>query len=149
LDTDDFFWEATDPPYQKSNDRAVRRTMLLDALRASDGWVLAGSLCGWGDDVVPLLDLALYVTTDTGVRLERLRTRQSRRFGHRVAEGGDMYEQHKAFLDWAAAYDHGSLDMRSRQLHERWMLGLSCRVCRVNGARSIDELCNALANGPG
>src|SRR5688500_14493871 len=70
FDTDDFYWEATDPPYQKPAARALRRTMLLNALKASDGWVLAGSLCGWGDDVIPLLDLAVYVSTDTSVRLK-------------------------------------------------------------------------------
>jgi adenylate kinase family enzyme len=148
FDTDDFFWQASDPPYQKPNDRAVRLALLLDALRGSDRWVLAGSLCGWGDDVVPLLDLAVYVTTETSVRLQRLRDRESQRFGRRVLEGGDMYEQHKAFLDWAARYDDGPVDMRSRQLHENWLLRLHCRICRVNGARPIDELCDELAKGP-
>jgi hypothetical protein len=146
FDTDDFFWQETDPPYQKSNERAVRRALLLDALRQSDRWILAGSLCGWGDDVVPLLDLAIYVTAATTVRLQRLRDREVRRFGPRVAEGGDMYDQHKAFLDWAAQYDDGPIDMRSRQLHERWILALPCRVLRVDGARPLSELNDELAN---
>ncbi len=148
FDTDDFFWQATDPPFQKPNEQPVRRALLLDALRQSDRWVLAGSLCGWGDDVVPLLDLAIYVTTPTPLRLQRLREREGRRFGTRVAEGGDMYEQHKAFLDWASQYDEGSPDMRSRQLHELWILRLPCRVCHLDGSRPAEELCTQLAEGP-
>ena len=132
FETDDFFWEATDPPYQRPNDRALRQTLLLDALRKSNGWVLAGSLCGWGDDVIPLLDLAIYVTTATPLRLRRLREREHRLFGDRIAPGGDMHEQHNDFLEWAAQYDNGSLDVRSRRLHGRWMLALPCRVCRVD-----------------
>ena len=125
----------------------MRRGLLLDALGKSERWVLAGSCRGWGDDVRPLLDLAIFVTTPTPVRMERLRAREAERFGPRIAEGGDMHESSKAFLAWAAKYDDARPDMRSRQLHEIWMRELTCRVCRVDGERAVEVLCGEVVNG--
>ena len=50
--------------------------------------------------------------------MERLLQREQERFGERILLGGDMYEQSQAFLAWAASYDEGGLDIRSRRLHE-------------------------------
>jgi adenylate kinase family enzyme len=141
FDTDEFFWRKTDPPYQQPNDREERKRLLFDALIGSDRWVLAGSLCGWGDEVIPLLNLAVFVITEQQVRLQRLREREARRFGPRIVTGGDMHGQHQAFLEWASQYDTGSSEMRSRKLHEQWLKKLRCNVCRVDGALSVEDLC--------
>jgi hypothetical protein len=103
--------------------------MLRDALTAAPNWVLSGSICNWGDELAALFHLAVFVTAPTSIRLERLRTRERARFADRIDPGGDMHDQHLAFLDWAAAYDDGSLDVRSRQLHENWILRLRFRAC--------------------
>jgi hypothetical protein len=102
--------------------------------------VLAGSLCGWGDFIIPQLDLAVFVSTPTELRLARLHERASRAFGPRVAPGGDMHANHEAFIQWAAQYDDGPLTLRSRRLHEEWLTRLTCPVLRVDGSRPIAEL---------
>jgi adenylate kinase family enzyme len=147
FDTDDFYWQTTDPPYQQPHPREVRQRSLRDALNGSDGWVLAGSLCGWGDFVIPMLDLAIFVVVDLPLRLTRLRQRNVERYGARVALGGDLYEQHQAFLKWASSYEEGSVEMRSQALHEQWLLHLPCQVRRVDGSRSLDELCMQAIDG--
>ena len=48
LDTDDYFWEPTDPPFQRPRERHTRQTRPAAALDAHPRWVLSGSLCGWG-----------------------------------------------------------------------------------------------------
>jgi hypothetical protein len=47
-------------------------------------------------------------------------------------------EQHEAFLAWAAAYDDGSREGRSRPRHETWLTELPCPVLRIDGAMPID-----------
>jgi adenylate kinase family enzyme len=126
FDADDFFWETTDPPFQLIRGRPDRQRLLAEALRSESHWVLTGSICGWGDAVIPLFDLAVFVVTPTTVRLERLREREQGRFGERLSATGDMHQQHQAFLAWAAQYDQGSIDMRSRRLHEEWVKQLAC-----------------------
>jgi adenylate kinase family enzyme len=46
LDTDDFYWLPTDPPYRHPRPHEPRLALLRSALDASESWVLSGSLCG-------------------------------------------------------------------------------------------------------
>ena len=50
-----------------------------------------------------------------------------------------MYEQSQVFLAWAASYDEGGLDMRSRQRHDRWLSTLPCPILCFEGAYTIEE----------
>ena len=57
---------------------------------------------------------------------------------------GDMCEQSQAFLDWAASYDDGGLDMRSRQRHEECLSTLPCPIICIEGEYSTQEQIDTL-----
>jgi adenylate kinase family enzyme len=134
LDTDDFFWVRTDPPYRQKQLREERLALLWQALRESRSWVLSGSLCGWGDPVIPEFELVVFLAVPTPVRLVRIALREIERYGEQaIAPGGDLHEAHVEFLEWAGRYDTGGLEMRSRELHEAWLTTLSCPVVRLEG----------------
>jgi len=124
--TDDYFWLPTDPPFTHQRERTERQQLLMGDLTAYDSWVVSGSLCGWGDVAIPLFELVVFLWISTDVRMARLRRRGHERFGERILPGGDMDELSQAFLAWAASYDEGGLDIRSRRLHEEWLGMLSC-----------------------
>jgi adenylate kinase family enzyme len=146
LDTDDFYWLPSDPPYQHTREIPARLQLLRDAMsRTSGGWVLSGSLDGWGDPLVPLFDFVVFLLVPTAVRLLRLREREHARYGQEaLAPGGRLHEQHQAFLQWAAAYDHGTQEGRSRPRHEAWLARLPCPVLRFEGARSVEPTLNRI-----
>ena len=140
LDTDDFYWLPTDPPYQQARPREVRLALLASALAQSPSWVLSGSLCGWGDALIPEFDLVVFLVVPTPDRLTRLRAREVVRYGHRaIAPGGELHAAHVAFLDWAGRYDAGGAEMRSRVLHETWLSTLPSAVLRLEGNRTVAE----------
>lgn len=139
FDTDACFWLPTDPPFTQKRETTLRQQLLMDDLTAHDAWVLSGSLCGWGDVTIPLFDWVIYLWVPCEIRLERLRHRELERYGERIMPGGDMYEKSQAFLEWAASYDKGGLDMRSRQLHEPWLGTLPCPIICIGGEYTIDE----------
>ncbi len=141
FDADEFFWQPSDPPYQQPREAVARQRLLAEALSGSARWVLAGSISHWGDIAVPLIELAVFVTTPTATRLARLRARETARFGTRISEGGDMHEQHEAFMNWASRYDDGPAQMRSRSLHEEWVALIPCPVVRLDGSLPLDVLC--------
>ena len=59
-DVDSYYWLPTDPPFQHV--REVRRGAMLRAdLEKPGGWVLSGSLFGWGDVFIPLFDLVVFL----------------------------------------------------------------------------------------
>ena len=148
LDTDDFFWAPTNPPYQEKRPRDERLAMLRQALLNSVPWVLSGSLCGWGDPLIPNFDLVVFLLIPTPVRLARLRAREIARYGHQaIAPGGELHQAHVDFLEWASRYDTGGLEMRSRALHEAWLAALPCPVLRLEGDRSVGEQLTRIEHG--
>ena len=139
LDTDNYFWLPTDPPFFETRERGERLAMLMGDLQHKE-WVLSGSLCGWGDPCLPLLDLAIFLWIPHDLRMSRLEAREIERYGESVARPNGVWsESSRKFLDWAAQYDSGGLEIRSRALHEAWMASLPCPVIRLEGDFSVDE----------
>ena len=132
FDADDYYWLRTIPPYQEARPIAERVASLEFDLSAATKWILSGSCCGWGDFVVPSLDLVIFMFIPPDIRLDRLRKREIKRYGKRALEpGGAMAKQHAEFMDWASKYDHADKRMRSRALHEEWLSSLPCEVLRI------------------
>jgi adenylate kinase family enzyme len=139
FDTDTYFWAPTHPPFLEKREITLRQQLLMDDLQAHDAWVLSGSLCGWGDVAIPLFAWVVFLWIPLEIRLERLRQRECERYGERMMPGGDMYERSQAFLHWAATYDDGDLNMRSRRLHQQWLSTLPCPIVCIEGEHTIDE----------
>jgi len=139
MDTDDYFWLPTDPMYTVKRPVDERLAMMRRDIEKEGDVVISGSLCGWGDELIPYFTLCIRLSAETAVRIERLRKREREKFGARLDEGGDMYEAHLKFLDWAGRYDDGGEHMRSRKNHDLWQEKLSCPVISLNGTNIIEE----------
>lgn len=140
LDTDDFFWMPTDPPFTQKRPAGERVALLSVALDKHPHCVVSGHMSGWGDVFLPKFELIVWLQTPTEVRLERLRRRERERFGPRVLPGGDMHGEHLRFLGWAGRYDSGGETMRSRTLEERWLKSAPCPVKILEGTRPVEYL---------
>lgn len=132
LDSDDYFWLPTDPPFTRKRPGAERVTLIQRDMDAAQNVVLSGSLVNWGDVLIPRFTLCIRTVLDPSLRLERLHQREWARFGARIDPGGDMAQTHQEFLDWAARYDDGPVTMRSRALHDQWQKKLTCPVITVD-----------------
>jgi adenylate kinase family enzyme len=138
LDTDDFYWEPTDPPFQQPRAIPERQRLLAAALDRSPRFVLSGSLVGWGDLFVPRFELVVFLWIPHEARMARLRVRERERYGAAIEPGGALHAHHREFMDWAASYDEGGLDMRSRARHDAWLAGLGVPVLRLEGEMTTD-----------
>ena len=145
LDTDDFYWLPTEPPYRQSRPVADRLALVLAAMDAApSGWVLSGSLDGWGDPLIPRFERVVFVATPTTLRLARLAERERRRYGAAIEPGGALAAHHLDFMAYAAAYDSGvftsTLTGRHRARHEAWLARLPCLLLRLDGSAPTDTL---------
>lgn len=139
VDVDDFYWMPTDPRFTTKRPPEERVSLIRQAL--GDGnWVLSGSCNGWGHELIATADLIVFVETPTAVRLERLAAREKERFGERIAPGGDMYEIHTAFRDWASQYDDPGFTGRNRARHEAWLAEQAIPVVRVDGTGRVEDM---------
>ncbi|WP_025126930.1 AAA family ATPase [Pseudomonas sp. PH1b] len=143
FDSDDFYWQPSAQPFSCRRPRDERVHGLQTQVLVEPDWVLSGSLCGWGDLLIPSFTLAVLVQLDPEVRLQRLRAREFQRYGAQIFEGGERFAATQAFLDWAAGYDAGGHGTRSLRRHETWIKSLVCPVIRLDstdlGVRALRE----------
>lgn len=84
FDTDSFYWQDSSVPYSHPRSESDRKKLLLEALPESGAWVLSGSLCGWGDFLIPRFNLVIWLRVDQNLRMERLRKRETERYGSTI-----------------------------------------------------------------
>ncbi len=139
FDTDDFFWEKSDPPFQKQRSVEERLVILKELLTSNKKWILSGSLCGWGDELIPYFDLVVYLWLPEKIRISRLLEREKGRYGDKILAGGSMYESHVDFMTWTKKYDTGGLEVRSKYLHHKWLECLPCASLKLEGNCTLEE----------
>ncbi|MGO7215785.1 adenylate kinase [Rhizobium ruizarguesonis] len=140
LDTDDFFWLPTDPPFTTPRDAGERIRLLLDEVARHEGWVLSGSALKWGRPIEPFYDLIVFLRIDPELRMTRILAREIARYGNRIKPGGDMAVKSGAFLVWAASYDTAGPERRSLAAHEQWLETQTVPVLRLDSSLGIDDL---------
>ena len=128
MDTDDYFWLPTNPKYTTKRPIEGRLALMKRDIQEAENVVISGSLVDWGDELIPLFTLVIRIETETKIRIERIKKCEREEFGTRIEHGGDMYQIHQEFIEWASAYDTGGLDMRSRAKHDEWQKLLQCKV---------------------
>lgn len=132
INTDDLFWRTgMKYPYTLMLPREERKVKLVDAIWTHKNFVLSGNLDTISEHFEPMFDLAVYLTTNTHIRLERLQAREYEKLGDRILEGGDLYPMHRRFLDMAARYDSDGFPNADK--HSEWANTLPCPVLRLSG----------------
>ena len=138
MDTDDYFWIPTNPRFTQKRPVDERIALMKRDIDQSENVVISGSLTDWGDVLIPFFTLAIRIELDPALRIERLKQREKARFGSRIEPGGDMYQQHLNFVEWAKTYDNGGMNIRSKMKHDEWQKLLSCQILCLDGADTID-----------
>lgn len=129
FDADDYYWLASDPPFQYKREPALRLSLLLTDLDNVSSAVLSGSVVNWGAAVEESFSAIIFLTLPAPLRVARLRERELARFGRVDTD----------FLAWAAQYDEGRLAGRSLAIHERWLAQRRCQIIRIDGDLSVEE----------
>lgn len=144
LDTDAYYWQPTDPPFTIKRAPSERVALIEREIADHDSWVLAGSLCNWGDPLLPHFTLAIFLSLPHELRMRRLLDRERSRYGDHIEPGGDRHDAHREFMEWARRYDTGKAPLRSRDLHERWLRRLACPVMRLDSQQPVETLCEVV-----
>ncbi|MBI1211996.1 MAG: AAA family ATPase [Alphaproteobacteria bacterium] len=140
-DTDDYYWQPTNPPFQEKRDVPDRLRLMRELFLERDGWVLSGSLGDWANSITPYFDLVIYLYVVPEIRLQRLREREAKHFGEdAVAPGGWRHQETEEFIEWASHYELSDREGRNSRRHQEWLAQLSCPVLRLNGAQLLAAL---------
>lgn len=147
FDSDNYFWVPTPEPFTVEREREECMRLIQNDLYSHNQWILSGSITGWGNILLPLFDLVVFVYVPQDIRIERLKKREYERYGNRILFGGDRYQDSLDFIEWAAAYDSGTRNGRSLPKHEAWIKEVKCPVVRIENydlEESIQKVINSM-----
>ena len=139
FDSDNIFWEPTNPPFTTKRSIEQRQTLLREINKHNKSWIISGSMLQWGDFLRDEIDLIVYLYIEKDIRIKRLVKRERERFGDRILPGNDMYDNHQAFITWAESYEDGDLSMRSRESETEWIKAAKCKVIKIEKEIPIKE----------
>ncbi len=146
FDTDDYYWEQTNPPFIKANTRETRQLMLRESLSNYINWILGGSLDSWGDFIKDEFDLVVFLWLPKEVRVERLKKREYDRYGEVIFDNKDRNKQYLDFINWASDYDLGTKWGRNLERHKTWIKTLNCPVMRIEDDHSNEQRIELIKN---
>lgn len=145
VDSDFYYWQQTPGPFTVARPKHERLRLLHEHTSGHDDWVLSGSLCGWGDAMIPSFTHIVFLRLNPEVRLQRLQLREVQRYGEQILEGGSRHQNSLAFLAWAARYEDGNHSLRSLRRHETGLKALTCPVIRLDSTHhSVEALVTQL-----
>jgi hypothetical protein len=134
LDTDDYYWHATQPPYTQTRDIDERLALLLSDLKTAPSAIVAGSVVNWGPDLEDCFNLIVFLYLEASIRIERLKSRELARYGRIDPE----------FIEWAAQYDTGPPIGRSLAKHRAWLATRRCPILELHGDLSVSDRVQAV-----
>lgn len=105
LDSDDYFWEKTNPPFQEAKTIEERNLLFESDFYSQKNIVVTGSIFHWNMAYKDLFDLVVLLYIPKELRLKRLADREISRYGEQILFDEKLNEKYKAFLAWAAEYD--------------------------------------------
>ncbi len=138
MDIEDYHFGKSEIPYTATRSREDCIGLMLVDIRKYRSFVISAVTGDFGEEIQLMYDLAVFNTTPKEIRMKRIAQREYERHGDRIREGGDMYEQHLRFIDFAATRPLDGI--------ERWAETLACPVIRVDGTEDYKRKAADIAN---
>ncbi len=140
FDSDDFFWENTNPPFTQRRAAKLRNQLIQNELKQSENWILGGSIINWGAEVFPPFDLIVFLWIPSPIRLSRLKQRELERYGDVIFTDAERNKQFNEFMLWAADYDQATgIANRTIQAHQAWLAQQNVPILRIEGDYTTAE----------
>ncbi|GAB1858716.1 adenylate kinase [Flavobacteriaceae bacterium MHTCC 0001] len=139
LDVDDYYWEKTNPPFQEKVPLTERNENLKTDFKKFENVVVSGSMVSWGKEWETVFDLAIFIQLENTERMERLKKRETERYGKKLLTDKKIQRNSKAFLEWANQYENPNFDGRTLKLHNDWIELLDCKVLRLDGKTELNK----------
>ena len=129
MDVEDYYFKDSKIPYTNPRTREEVKELLFVDIKKQDQFILSSVNCDFGDDINAMYDCVIYIKVPLEIRLNRVKQRSVDKFGSRVLEGGDMYEQEQGFFRFVAS--------RTMDKTDTWLQNIKCPIIYINGTEPI------------
>lgn len=138
MDIEDYHFEKSEIPYTVERSREDCLNLMLEDIEKCNSFVLSAVTGDFGEEISSMYDLAVFMVAPIESRMERIRQREYKKHGNRIRKGGDMYEQHLKFVDFARSRNLSNVD--------RWAETLTCPIIHVDGMNDYRKTAADIAN---
>ena len=116
-------------PFSNPRTKNEVQTAIMESIKAHPRFIISGVTMNWCDEILSRIDIAFWIQTPLEERLKRIQGREEKRFGLRVLDGGDMFEQQIEFREM----------VKNRNLKEveECAMKLGCPVIVIDGTLSV------------
>lgn len=150
IDSDDYYWKRTNPPFQEKVPLTERNEKLKRDFYKHENVIVSGSMISWGEEWKTAFDLAIFLIVENTIRLERLKKREKERYGKKLLTDKRIQKISKEYLDWAKQYENLNFDGTTIKTHTNWIPQIECEVLTLNGAcepdQNVEKVLNKLNN---
>ncbi len=116
-------------PFSKPRTKSEVQTAIIENIKTHPKFIISGVTMNWSDEILSRIDIAFWVQTPLEERLKRIQSREEKRFGARVLDGGDMFAQQMEFRK--------VVENRDSKAVEECATKLGCPVIVIDGTLSV------------
>jgi adenylate kinase family enzyme len=138
LDVDDYYWKKTELPFQEKIPLVERNENLKTDFKKYQNVTVSGSMISWGKEWETAFDLAVFIRLENNERMERLKKRETKRYGENLLNNKKIQQNSKAFLEWADQYENPNFDGRTLKVHNTWIELLNCKTLMIDGKKELN-----------
>ncbi len=132
MDVEDYYFLDSEIPFTVSRTKDEVRQLMWADIQKHKNYVLSSVGCDWGENIESTYALAVFLSAPKETRMARIDQREIIRFGDRVLEGGDMYEQQQQFRRFVAG--------RSEETYREKVRQLTCPVLELDSTQPLEEI---------
>lgn len=141
IEGDKFLWADSDFTVRRPEKKITR--MLSDAINEHPHFVFDGQPDEYAPEIKVEPEVLLFLKVPEDIRMERLIKREQQRFGGRIEEGGDLYEDSRDFIEWASTYAQPTDKVGTYlSYHEKIFSAFEGKKLILDGTKNIVDLIN-------
>lgn len=134
MDVEDYYFIKSDIPYSEFNTLEETQRLIELDIEKYKNFVLATVNCNWGEKINSAFKLAVVLKAPLEIRMERINTREYKKFGDRVLQGGDLYGSQQKF--------HNKVLARTDEHTAKQMQYISCPVFELDATLPLSDIVN-------
>ena len=125
-------------PYSVSRSKEEVELAIAKEIATHPKYIATGVTMNWSPEVLSTIKIVFWLKTDTDERVRRVKDREEKRWGSRVSEGGDMYEQQLSFRNLIAGFTEAKVADSVAKI--------GCKVIELDGTLPVKENVEIIKN---
>ncbi|WP_349670608.1 AAA family ATPase [Lacrimispora sp.] len=121
--------QSDELPFSNPRTKGEVQTAMMENIKTHPRFIISGVTMNWSNEILSRIDIAFWVQTPLEERLKRIQSREEKRFGPRVLDGGDMFAQQMEFREIVINRDLKKV--------EECAVKLGCPVIVIDGTLSV------------